>query len=231
MFPHHEDEIAQSEGAGLQEGGKRFVKYWLHGAHLLVEGKKMAKSLGNFFTLRDLLDRGYSGREVRMVLLSAYYRETFNFSFDGLASARAQLARIDECLAKLTTLAAGTQAEPDAQLLTAFTEALDNDLNVSQAWGEIFIWVREQNRQIADKTLSPAQAAAALAAWQKINSVLGLPAAAEQAAPAEVEQLLAERQAARKAKDFKRSDLLRDQIKAAGWVIEDTPQGPKLKRA
>ena len=95
-FPHHEDEIAQSEGAT----GKPFVKYWLHGAHLLVEGRKMSKSLGNFFTLRDLMARGFTGREVRYLLLTAHYRETFNFTLDGLAGAKTALARIDECVSK-----------------------------------------------------------------------------------------------------------------------------------
>ena len=97
IFPHHEDEIAQSEGAT----GKPFVKYWLHGAHLLVEGKKMSKSLGNFFTLRDLLAKGFTGREIRYLLLTAHYRETFNFTMEGLQGARTALARIDECVGKL----------------------------------------------------------------------------------------------------------------------------------
>ena len=103
-FPHHEDEIAQSEGAGVQVPGKPFVKYWMHGAHLMVEGKKMAKSLGNFYTLRDLLTKGFSGREVRFLLLQAHYRETFNFTLEGLQSARVSLMRIDECLGKLREL-------------------------------------------------------------------------------------------------------------------------------
>ena len=97
VFPHHEDEIAQSEGAGGQKTGEPFVKYWLHGAHLLVEGKKMSKSLGNYFTLRDLLAKGFTGREVRYLLLTAHYRESFNFTLEGLQGARAALARIDEC--------------------------------------------------------------------------------------------------------------------------------------
>src|ERR1700674_5297967 len=97
IFPHHEDEIAQSEGAT----GKPFVKYWLHGAHLLVEGKKMSKSAGNYFTLRVLIEKGFSGREIRRLLLSAHYRESFNFTLDGLSDARTSLARLDECLLKL----------------------------------------------------------------------------------------------------------------------------------
>src|ERR1700677_355266 len=101
IFPHHEDEIAQSEGAGLQAPHQPFVKYWLHGAHLLVEGKKMSKSAGNYFTLRDLIEKGFSGREIRRLLLSAHYRESFNFTLDGLSDARTSLARLDECLLKL----------------------------------------------------------------------------------------------------------------------------------
>src|SRR5947207_882725 len=110
MFPHHEDEIAQSEGAGVQPPGKRFVKHWLHGAHLLVEGKKMSKSLGNFFTLRDLLDKGFIGREIRYLLLTAHYRETFNFTLDGLQGARTSLMRVDECLKKLREFAGDAKA-------------------------------------------------------------------------------------------------------------------------
>ena len=93
IFPHHEDEIAQSEGAGARAAGRPFVKYWMHGAHLLVEGKKMSKSLGNYFTLRDLLAKGFTGREVRSLLLTAHYRESFNFTLEGLQGARAALAR------------------------------------------------------------------------------------------------------------------------------------------
>src|SRR4029453_4594066 len=144
-FPHHEDEIAQSEGAGLQAPGRRFVKYWLHGAHLLVEGKKMSKSLGNFYTLRDLLAKGFNGREVRYLLLTAHYRESFNFTLEGLKSAQSALARLDECSSKLTEIAGSTTAAPDPDLLTQFSNALDDDLNLSAAWGAIFEWVRDTN--------------------------------------------------------------------------------------
>jgi cysteinyl-tRNA synthetase len=229
VFPHHEDEIAQSEGAGLQPPGQRFVKCWLHGAHLMVEGKKMAKSLGNFFTLRDLLGRGYSGREIRYLLLTAHYRESFNFTIDGLQSARAALLRIDECLSKLRKLAGKENAEPDRSLLNQFTAALDEDLNVSGAWGTIFDWVRETNRSLADGAMSKSDAAGALATWEKVDSVLGVGAPAEVAVGAEITALLQAREAARKARDFKRADALRQELKAKGWVIEDTPKGPRAK--
>jgi len=229
-FPHHEDEIAQSEGAALQQPGQKFVKYWMHGAHLLVEGKKMSKSLGNFFTLRDLLGKGYGGREIRYLLSSSHYRATFNFTLEGLDGARIALARLDECLGKLQELAGTTSAPADQKFLDAFTAALDDDLNVAAAWGVVFEWVSEMNRLFAVNQLSPTQAAAALAAWQQIDSVFGLGRKGEVEAPPEILALLEQRQAARKAKDFKRSDAVRDELKAKGWLIEDTPKGPRLKR-
>ena len=238
IFPHHEEEIAQSEGAT----GKRFVKHWLHGAHLLVEGKKMSKSAGNFFTLRDLLAKGFTGREIRYLLLTAHYRETFNFTLEGLAGAKSALARIDECLGKLREVAGAPvsgpaqsdrAAVPEAaipNLLAAFSAALEDDLNISAAWGEVFKWVSATNRRLAENSLGATAATAALTAWDKIDSVLGIGTAMEAEAPAEIIALLEARQAARKTKDFKRSDALRDELKAKGWLIEDSPKGPKLKK-
>src|SRR6266436_6084273 len=118
MFPHHEDEIAQSEGAT----GKPFVKYWMHGAHLLVEGKKMSKSLGNYFTLRDLLAKGFTGREVRYLLLTAHYRETFNFTLDGLRGAKTAIARIDECLTKLREFKDDPKGFAAKALISSFSD-------------------------------------------------------------------------------------------------------------
>ncbi|MGV3773915.1 MAG: cysteine--tRNA ligase [Verrucomicrobiales bacterium] len=231
VFPHHEDEIAQSEGAGWQEHGHKFVKYWLHGAHLLVEGRKMAKSLGNYFTLRDLLQKGYSGREIRFLLISAHYRESYNFTFDGLNGARTALGRIDEMAGKLTELAGNEKAEADPAILNLVKEALNDDFNVAAAWGAVFEWVRSQNRAIAENSMQPAQAAASLSAWQKLDEVLGLGVKATTSdTPPELQALLDERQAARKAKNFARSDAIRDELKAKGFVIEDTPKGPRLKR-
>jgi cysteinyl-tRNA synthetase len=260
IFPHHEDEIAQSEGAGSQPSGQRFVKHWLHCAHLLVEGKKMSKSLGNFFTLGDLLARGYSGPEIRYLLLTAHYRETFNFTLDGLQGARMALGRIEECLSKLLEFRDETQGkfqvqpdERDSALLRQFSEALDDDLNVSKAWGVIFGWIRGLNRSISEGTLSAAQAASALVTWQKLDAVLGLNlspkthvrmsaqpgivsagfrvnVAGEEDAPAEIKDLLMARMQAKAAKDFVRADAVRGELKARGWRVEDTPKGPKLKR-
>jgi len=228
-FPHHEDEIAQSEGAT----GQPFVKYWMHGAHLMVEGKKMSKSLGNFFTLRDLLAKGFTGREVRYLLLTSHYRETFNFTLDGLAGARTALARIDECVGKLRELQGGGTTDPNATpspLLDAFSCALSDDLNISAAWAAVFEWVRETNKRLADNSLTPAEAASALTAWEKVDSVLGVGTKLEAEVPDQIQALADERAAAKKSRDFKRADAIRDELKANGWAIEDTPKGPKLKK-
>jgi cysteinyl-tRNA synthetase len=230
-FPHHEDEIAQSEGARLQTGGKPFVKYWMHAAHLMVEGKKMAKSLGNFFTLRDLLEKGFSGREIRFSLLQAHYRETFNFTLEGLQRARASLLRIDECLGKLSGLAGSATPGQVSNLSQQVAQVLDEDLNISAAWGAVFEWVSDMNRQLAGGSLDPSAAAAALAGWEQVDAILGVGAPKPLEVPSEVTALVEAREAARKARDFKRADAIRDELKSKGWVIDDTPKGPKAKRA
>jgi cysteinyl-tRNA synthetase len=233
VFPHHEDEIAQSEAAT----GKPFVKYWLHNAHLLVEGKKMSKSAGNFFTLRDLLAKGWTGREVRYILLSAHYRDQLNFTMDGLQAARSALQRLDEFLLKIQDAAAGWgqpalptspvgRGGPTAPLAVSFDEALDDDLNISAALGVLFEFNREANK----RPLTPAEAAGILATWQALDQVLGLGLPVRTEAPAEVLALVAERQAVRKAKDFQRSDAIRDQLAGLGWAVVDTPQGPRARR-
>jgi cysteinyl-tRNA synthetase len=262
IFPHHEDEIAQSEGAT----GQPFVKYWLHGAHLLVEGKKMSKSLGNFFTLRDLLAKGFTGREVRYLLLTAHYRETFNFTLDGLTGAKTALARITECLEKVLetaedifqyTTVPALQNSPtlDLETLNSFSAALDDDLNISKAWGVIFAWIRELNRSISQKKLSVKEASVAWATWKELDKVLGLdfdlrtlPRIAEEKAqrigslggrafnilgevsvPREIKDLAIQRIEAKAMKDFNRADALRNEIKSRGYLIEDTPNGTKFK--
>lgn len=229
-FPHHEDEIAQSEGACCMSGdGPRFVKYWLHGAHLLVEGKKMSKSLGNFFTLRDLIEKGFTGREVRYLMLSAHYRETFNFTLEGLQGARTALERIDECLRKLLDRGGDTPAEPDPALADSLKVALDDDLNVSKAWAALFDWVRDINRRLAVDDLDAEQARRLLASWRQVDAVLGVGGDLAIEVPEEILVLAQERQDARKARDFARADQLRDALKAKGWTVEDTPKGPKCK--
>jgi cysteinyl-tRNA synthetase len=222
IFPHHEDEIAQSEAAT----GKPFVRYWLHNAHLLVEGKKMSKSLGNFFTLRDLLAKGWTGRELRYALIAAHYREQLNFTFDGLQAARSALQRMDEFLLKLQETAGEILQRQPTELIAAFESALDDDLNISAALGSLFEFIRDANK----RTIGPGEAAGILTAWRRFDEVLGFGIPAKSEVPVEVHQLVEERQAARKEKNFKRSDEIRDQLAKLGWTIEDTPQGPRPKK-
>ncbi len=227
IFPHHEAEIAQSECVT----GLRFARYWLHCKHLQVEGAKMAKSAGNFFTLRDLtLEKGWSGREVRYALLSVKYREPLNFTFDGLAAARSALVRLDEWTARLQEKAGtATAIRPDLPELNAFGEALDDDLNISAALAALFEVLRETNRRLDADRLSAAEARGLLDWLAGVQSVLALEPDAE-AVPDTVHALLGQRAAARSAKDWKASDALRDEIAALGWLVKDTKEGQKLSK-
>ncbi|MCX6898303.1 MAG: cysteine--tRNA ligase [Verrucomicrobia bacterium] len=231
VFPHHEDEIAQSEAAT----GKPFVRYWLHCAYLLVNGQKMAKRSGNFFTLHDLFAKGYTGRELRYTLIAEHYRRQLNFTFEGIDAARTSLARVDEFLVKLRDVAGGTPVPSPlpsnvATLQTDFEAALDDDLNISAALGVLFNFIRDINKRLAENVVAPAEATAILDTWQRFDTVLGFGMPQAQEAPANIVALANQRLAARKAKDFKRADQIRDELKAKGWIIEDTPKGPKLKR-
>jgi cysteinyl-tRNA synthetase len=232
IFPHHEAEIAQSEGVT----GKKFVRYWLHCAHLLVDGQKMAKSLGNFYTVPDVLARGYTGRELRYALLRVHYRVPLNFTWEGMNEARESLGRIDEWLARLTELAGKENAErstPNAQHRierTDFEDALDDDLNISAALGFLFESIRETNRAMDQNELDAASAIAWLDWWKRINTVLDLEAGTDVAIPDEVAELAHQRENARREKNWKRSDELRERIAALGWEVRDTKDGPKLTR-
>lgn len=227
IFPHHEAEIAQSECCT----GHQFVNVWMHCAHLMVDGRKMAKSFGNFYTLRDLLDKGWTGREIRYVLLSAHYRLPLNFTFDGLAAARSALQRLDEWQQRLGEVAAdATAGEPHpAATEDKFASCLDDDLNISAALGSLFDLVRDTNRAMDHGELSPAQARGLLDYWGQINSVLRLEPESS-AVPPEITALLEERTAARAAKDWAKSDLLRDELLGRGWAVKDTKEGTKLTR-
>lgn len=227
IFPHHEAEIAQSECCT----GLTFVRYWLHCAHLMVEGQKMSKSLGNFFTLRDLLDKGWTGREIRYALLSVHYRLPLNFTFEGLNASRNALARIDEWVARLKERAATAKAPSEHPLAdtTSFKEALDNDLNISAALGALFELIRESNRLLDQGSLEPGGALAILQQWETINATLALEKE-DECVPPEVTALVEKRAAARAAKDWPTSDTLRQEIEALGWELKDTREGQKLTR-
>jgi cysteinyl-tRNA synthetase len=227
IFPHHEAEIAQSECVNR----KKFVRYWMHNAHLLVEGQKMSKSLGNFFTLRDLLDKGFSGRELRYALIRVNYRLPLNFTFDGLGEARQSLLRIDEWIRRLRDIAGPTA--PDSKFEAAksdgFLEALDDDLNISAALAEVFDQIRETNRLIDHGGLAAGQAAALLNWWERINYVLQLQEDAE-SVPQNVALLLNQRAEVRADKNWSQSDALRAEIESLGWLVKDTKDGQKLTK-
>jgi len=229
IFPHHEAEIAQCECAG--HGGGPFVRYWMHCAHLMVEGSKMAKSAGNFFTLRDLLQQGWSGREVRYALISVHYRGALNFTLEGLAAARTSLARIDAWRERLQeTAGSETAVETPDPATEEFFEALDDDLNISGALAVLFETLRESNRRMDEGTLTPARARGLLGWLARADAVLALEPEVVAGIPQEVQELANSRAAARAAKEWKKSDELRDQIAALGWTVKDTKDGQKLSK-
>lgn len=230
IFPHHEAEIAQSECVTELQ----FSRYWLHCKHLQVEGAKMAKSAGNFFTLRDLTkEKGWSGREVRYALLSVKYREPLNFTMEGLGAARSALGRIDEWTRKIREIADSANSADAVpphmrSNLAAFGQALDDDLNISAALASVFDVIRETNRRIEE--ISPNEAKGLMTWLDGVQSVLGL-TSEESEIPQQVRDLVAQREQARLEKDWKTSDVLRDKIQTLGWTIKDSKNGQKLIRA
>jgi cysteinyl-tRNA synthetase len=231
IFPHHENEIAQSEAAS----GKKFVNYWLHNEHLLVEGKKMAKKFGNFYTLRDLLGKGYDPIVIRFLLLSTHYRAQFNFTFEGLDAAAGAVERLRNFVRRLRDAngegSGGQVAELARGVQASFGEAMDDDLNVSVALGALFDFVREVNALLDAGVVSRSEADEVGALMQGFDGVLGVigEAEMEEALPKEAEELIKKREEARKAKDWARADALRLKLREMGVVVEDTPQGVRWR--
>jgi cysteinyl-tRNA synthetase len=228
IFPHHENEIAQSEAAT----GEPFVNYWLHCRHLLVDNQKMSKSLGNFYTLRDLLEKGVKPKAIRYALLSIHYRQPLNFTFEGLYAAEQAVQRLTDFMQRLPTAQGeGFDVQPlMTETQQRFEDALDDDLNISGALGAVFEMVRAVNRAMAHHQLSATGAELVATLMRRFDTVLGLLPAEQPPLEREVETLMEERQRARQARDFARADALRAQIQERGYVVEDTPQGPRLKR-
>jgi cysteinyl-tRNA synthetase len=202
----------------------------MHCRHLQVEGSKMAKSAGNFFTLRDLMEKGWTGREVRYALISVKYREPLNFTFEGLAAARSALQRLDEWTARLRENAGQETSESPVEGLEAFGEALDDDLIISAALASVFEAILLTNRKMDESALSAAEARSLLTWLDRVNSILALEAETEKI-PESVQALLTRRAEARASKEWKLSDTLRDEILALGWMVKDTKDGQKLSPA
>jgi cysteinyl-tRNA synthetase len=227
IFPHHEAEIAQSEGCT----GKKFVRYWLHCAHLLVDNQKMSKSLGNFYTLPDVLAKGYTGREVRYALLRVHYRVPLNFTWSGMDEARQALGRIDEWRRRLDEISRSkSESRRAIEPGEDFRNALDDDLNISAALGCLFESIRVTNRALDENQFGAQAARSWLNWWEKINEILALEETTAMALPEEIEALAKGRVEARLAKDWHASDQLRDELSARGWDVRDTKDGQKLTR-
>ncbi len=227
IFPHHENEIAQSEAAT----GKKFVVYWMHNEHLLVEGKKMAKRFGNFYTLRDLLAKGFDPIAIRYLLLSTHYRQQFNFTFEGLDAAKAAVERLRNFVRRLQD-ADGKGFEEKISVLKAnviacFGGSMDDDLNIAVALASLFDFVRDVNNLLDSNSVSKKDAGGIFDLMKAFDAVLGVigEVKAEEALPKDIEALVQKREAARKAKNWKEADAIRSQLKAMGIVVEDTAQG------
>jgi cysteinyl-tRNA synthetase len=225
IFPHHENEIAQSEAAT----GKKFVRYWLHNEHLRVEGKKMAKKLGNYYTLRDLLKQGYDPIAIRYLLLSTHYRQQLNFTFEGLAAANGAIERLRNFVRRLQDAdgdGAGQVGKLFSDVQTRFNSAMNDDLNISVALSALFDFVREVNNLLDKGEVSKSEAEAASRFIEDLDKVLGVIGKVEaEMLPEEAKKLIAKREEARNAKDWATADTLRQKLKELGVIVEDTTQG------
>jgi len=230
IFPHHENEIAQSEAVS----GKQFVKYWLHSEHLIVDGRKMAKSFHNFYTLRDIIDKGYPALAVRYALLATHYRQQLNFTFEGLEAARHALERYNDFYNNLSDYSGGESSGEAAgiidRMLERFRENLDDDLNISPALGAVFDFIRDINRLKAENKLSAEEKKSALEAVDKIDTVLNLRRREEVILDEEIEGMIRKRTEARKNRDFATADQIRDDLLEKGIILEDSPDGTKWKK-
>lgn len=228
MFPHHEDEIAQSEAVS----GKKWVNYWLHCAHLMVNGEKMSKSFGNFFTLRDLLEQGWRGEEIRWVLLGIHYRKKLNFTFDSLEHAREILSKFEEFFNRMREIAVPGDGLEIVKAVTeaeeAFKQAMGDDLNIAEALAAIFGLQRAANRLADAGELTAAGGVKVLEAFRKFNRIIGcfnVDQVKKESFPEEVVLLAETRLKARQEKNFAESDRLRNEIAALGFSVEDMPGG------
>ncbi len=230
IFPHHENEIAQSEACT----GTCFAKLWVHAEHLLVDHKKMSKSLGNFYTLRDLAEKGYTPRALRFCFLQTHYRTPLNFTLQALASSEVSLKRLQDFIFRLENYKENASTDNVGvyldEVLECFANALSDDLNTSEALACLFDMVRHINNLIDQGVLSQEDVKAVIATLKRMDTVLGCLDFQKSDIPQDIQELLHARKAAREARDWKQSDLLRATIMERGYAVEDSPQGQLIKK-
>ncbi len=232
IFPHHENEIAQSEAAS----GKKFVNFWLHCKFLLVNGEKMAKSKGNFFTLRDILNKGYSPRAIRYLLASTHYGMPLNFTFEGLKAAQKTVDRLINFLARLREYQPAVKIKENKELSRKITktknffeQAMDNDLNISEALSCIFNLMREANISLDKKVLDRQSLTGIIELFERVDSILGVLKEKPLELNAQIKDLINKREEARKKGDFKLADQIRTKLFSLGIIVEDTPEGVRWR--
>ncbi|MBI2656583.1 cysteine--tRNA ligase [Candidatus Woesearchaeota archaeon] len=230
IFPHHENEIAQSE-ASTQ---KKFVNYWVHNEHLLVNGQKMSKSLGNFYTLRDLLDKGYHPKAIRYLLLSAHYRAQLNFTEDAVKSADNAVQRLQDFMIKLKEIKKNIKNKNIEKLIhktkKEFEKAMDDDLNISVALAHIFEFVKQVNTLLMENKVGKNDAKKIINLMMEFDEVLGILEEKEEKISDEIKKLIDEREKARMEKNFAKADKIREDLKKKGIILEDTKEGVRWKR-
>ncbi len=228
VFPHHENEIAQSECCNHAP----FATHWFHVEHLHVDGKKMSKSLGNFYTLRDLIEKGFSGREVRALIAQSHYRMPLNFTLEGLKGVRQALLRVDQLWDRLEMGAdAGEESFDVDQIHTSFMEALNQDLNFPQAFAVLFDMVRDVNKGLDQKKINKESQKRILELLQRFDAILGCLKKEEEPIPGSILDLVEARQKARKERRFQDADSIRNEITLLGYELEDVTNGTKVKKS
>jgi cysteinyl-tRNA synthetase len=231
IFPHHENEIAQCEMAT----GKPFVKYWLHCEHLLVNGEKMSKSKGNFYTLRSLLEKGYNPVAIRYLLMSTHYRDPLNFTEKSLEQAKNTVDRLNDFYKRIKSLKSNDKkniqiSQECIKTENIFKEALEDDLNISKALAEIFKLMHLVNNSVTENNIGRENLNETIGLLEKIDYILQILNPIEETIPPDILKLINEREQARKTKDFSSADKIRDILKEKGFILEDTPSGPRWKK-
>jgi len=225
VFPHHENEIAQSECST----NKKFVRYWFHNEHMLVNGQKMSKSLGNFFTLRDLLDKGYDSKAIRYLLLSTHYRQQLNFTEEGIKAAENSIQRLQDFINKLKSIKnKSTKNKQITKLIEQtkknFEREMDDDLEISNALAVMFDFVKKINTWIMQNNIGKIDADNVYKLMLKFDEVFDVLETKKEKVPDDIKKLVKERERARKQKNFDKADKIREEIKNKGYILEDTEE-------